>query len=546
MTDTELNKKLNELLSRHETECLEFKEAANDFSFEKLGEYFSALSNEANLAGCPNSWLVLGIEDRTRSIVGTSFKKGKLTALPNDFSVHTTGNICFQPFELTRDGKRVILLKIPAAPQGIPIAWQGHYYARHGASLVALDINKLETIRRQIMPDWSARVIEEASIDMLDKDAIAFAREQFLPGNPEAAEWDTRTFLNKAKLTIRDKITNTAILLLGASESEHFLSPAMAKITWVSKEQNSLNSDQYEHFHPPFLLNTDKILALIRNPNFQYLPDATLFPLEIRKYDNWIIREALHNCIAHQDYLMGGRINVVEYPDKLVFSNLGAFIPGNIEAVLRENAPQIKYRNPFLAQAMVNLKMIETIGSGIPKMFQIQRNRFFPLPHYELKESSVQLTVDGNILDPRFSQLLRRNPELDLPTVLTLDKVQRRLSIPIDEAKKLKKKGLIEGRYPNIFISDTISAIMEQKAQYFRNRAFDNRYYEDMILEFVKKHKVASRRDINDLLFEKLPEFMTDNKKQQKISNILTAMRKKNAIINIGTDRHSEWVPGAN
>ena len=40
-----------------------------------------------------------------------------------------------------------------------------------------------------------------------------------------------------------------------------------------------------------------------------------------------IIREAMKNGIAHQDYTKGGRINVVEMDDQLVFTNLGSFIP---------------------------------------------------------------------------------------------------------------------------------------------------------------------------------------------------------------------------
>jgi ATP-dependent DNA helicase RecG len=89
-----------------------------------------------------------------------------------------------------------------------------------------------------------------------------------------------------------------------------------------------------------------------------------------------------------------GRINVVEYPEQLIFSNVGDFIPGSVENVIAKNSPPELYRNPFLSNAMVHLNMIDTIGGGIRKMFEKQKQRFFPLPDYDLSEP-----VQGNLPD---------------------------------------------------------------------------------------------------------------------------------------------------
>lgn len=81
--------------------------------------------------------------------------------------------------------------------------------------------------------DWSAQICAGATIDDLDTEAIARARIEYKNKNLRLASdvdaWDDRTFLNKAKLTIKDQITRSAILLLGKEESEHFISPAVAK-----------------------------------------------------------------------------------------------------------------------------------------------------------------------------------------------------------------------------------------------------------------------------------------------------------------------------
>jgi len=54
-------------------------------------------------------------------------------------------------------------------------------------------------------------------------------------------------------------------------------------------------------------------------------PDNQLFPVEINKYELRIVLEALHNCIAHQDYRLNSRIIVTEKAEMLIFENAGNF-----------------------------------------------------------------------------------------------------------------------------------------------------------------------------------------------------------------------------
>jgi ATP-dependent DNA helicase RecG len=166
--------------------------------------------------------------------------------------------------------------------------------------------------------------------------------------------------LNKAKLTIKGKLTRTALLLLGKDEAEHLLLPADLKIRWLLKDHQG-NDRDYALFGMPLLLAVNKVYAKIRNLKYRYLPDGTLFPEEIDQYEPYAIREALNNCIAHQDYTLAGRINVIEGEESLTFTNLGSFVPGDVRRVVIEDAPEEHYRNRFLATAMFNLKMVDTI-----------------------------------------------------------------------------------------------------------------------------------------------------------------------------------------
>lgn len=44
-----------------ETEVVEYKAARQNYDFEDIGKYFSALSNEANLRGTECGWLLFAI-----------------------------------------------------------------------------------------------------------------------------------------------------------------------------------------------------------------------------------------------------------------------------------------------------------------------------------------------------------------------------------------------------------------------------------------------------------------------------------------------------
>lgn len=529
----------SELRYHHEDEVVEFKKAENNFDFDDLGKYFSALSNEANLRDKAFAWLAFGVHDKTREILGTSFKNSmkSLQKLKQDLSQHTTDNHTFREiYELTLEGKRVLLFQIPATPRGIPMAWKGHFYARRGESLGALDMGKYEEIRRQVVDeDWSKEIVEGATIEDLDQEAIKEARKKYGKKHPdlvkEMKKWDDITFLNKAKITLKGKITNTAILLVGRTESEYLISPAVARIRWIYKDSKG-NERDFAIETCPFVLATDKIYGKIRN--FKYLimdPELTsLVPDNLDTYDPFIIREALNNAIAHQDYGCHGMINVVEEEDRLIFTNLGSFIPDSVRSVLENDAPEEHYRNKMLANAMVELGMVDTIGSGIKRMFDKQRERLFPMPDYDFSENRVKVTVVGKVLDVDYARLLTRDKTLSLLDIEMLSRIQMHRPLSKEEIDYLRKRKLVEGRKNALYFAKSVAGATGQKAEYTRNKGFDDEYYRDLIMKALEQHERMSRPEINALLMNKLPEALTEKQKLSKIGHLLTYLRQSGKI----------------
>lgn len=550
---------LRQLIQRFEYEVVEFKEAKDNFHSDDLGKYFSAISNEANLKGKQYGWLIFGVNNK-RAIIGTSFKNSRdsLDALKHSVSQNTSEGLTFIEIYETNvivegAAKRVVMFQIPAAVSSIPTAWKGHYYGRNGESLSPLNMQELEYIRSQGKFDWSKQIIEKARINDLDKDAILLARENYKKKNAskehlirEIDSLDDISFLNKIKLTLDGKITNAAMLLLGKEESDYLFDGYNQQITWRLIEKDGRIKD-YEHFHIPFILTIDKIFSKVRNLRYRYMPNQlSLFPIETDQYDHWLIREVLHNCIAHQNYNLGNRIYVNELDDKLLFTNEGNFIPGDVETVLKPSYSPPSYRNPFLAKAMVSLNLIDTVTSGIKEIYRILKGRYFPLPDYDLGENNrVKVTIYGKILDENYTKLLYHDEALDMDTVFLLDKVQKGIAISKEQVLLLKKNHLIEGRFPNVYVSFRVAEITGEKAKYIKNKGLDDSFYKQLILEFLKKNKSATKQEITDLLDDKLSSILDTKQKINKIKYLLHTMKKNDGTITTIDEKtkNVRWVP---
>lgn len=532
----------NCLITRPESEVVEFKKAENNFDFDDLGKYFSALSNEANLRGLDFAWLIFGYDEKKHEIVGTSYKNGEgaLNNLKHDFSQHTTDGQTFReiiPIEV--DGKRILMFKIPASPRNIVMKWKGIAYGRDGESLKPLNQSKQDEIRRQTpAPDWSAEIVPDATIDDLDEVALAKARKMFkkvhsrIPAE-EVNRWSTEEFLSKCELMVNGKLTRAAIILLGKMFSDSKLRPAVAEVTWTLRDENQDVVD-YEHFSVPFILTVDEILAKIHNLTLREMPGGTLFPDTMKQYDDYTIREALHNCIAHQDYTLRQRINFVENPGFLYYANGGSFIPGTLENALATNGPQRFFRNACLCKAMVHFNMIDTVSRGIKKMFTEQMERRFPMPDYEIdnEKKEVAVRIYGNAINERYTKLLKDNDNLTLHDCISLDAIQKGHRIDDEIAQDLLKRGLIEGEAPNYTISLGVAKASRQLPQYTKAKGLDKARLKQMVLQLLQNAgKDGARREI---IYDYLKDLLPSNKSQEQqlryLGRLLVEMNEEGTI----------------
>ena len=513
--------------------------------------YVSALSN------MDGGTLVIGVEDKTLRITGIS-DFGDIT--PENVKPRIAGLCTHLPAEglrvevlTTSDSAQTVwLLHVPRHASRQAVVCHRKAWQRVGESLVEMRPERMQAILSEPLAgeDWSAKVVPNASLDDLDPQAIAKAREKFTAKHQRERwaigmqGWSTAEFLDRAKITLHGKVTHTALLLLGRPESVALLSPGVAEITWKVPSERVA-----KHFGPPFILTTTEVGQHIRNPNIKLFPDTELLAIELPRYDMQVILEGLHNCLAHQDYERGARIVVVETTGLLKLTSHGSFVDGEPEDYFLGNRTPSVYRNPWLALAMNNVGMIDKGGYGIRDMVASQRKRFLPLPDYEGSSSAVTVfTIYGQAIDENYSKLLMERSDLPLEQVVWLDRVQKKHRIGDEQASVLRKLRLIEGRKPNFFVSAHIADATDTRAEYTRNRGLDDHYYKSLILQHIQKFKSISAQEVRVLLVAKLPDSLAPAQKLVKVKNLLAALRATGLdgvkITANGVGKAARWTAG--
>ena len=548
MTSQELQQYLLREFPQENARCewKEMKNLKNLFAGDEKNDVISYVAAIANMEG---GHLVIGVQDKTLEIVGTDLSKFNLNAQSAVWKLleHCTNlsseGLSIDEYTTEDSHKTVCIIHIPKHLPRRPVYAHKKAWQRVEDSLVEMTQERLAAILEEPVfeaKDWSAEIVPNAVLTDLDELAVAKARVMFkkvhaskIPAE-EIDAWTVEELLSNSGIMIDGKLTRAAIILLGKPVSVFKLRPAVVEVTWTLRDERQEVVD-YEHFTAPFILTVDQILSKIRNLTMRELPGGTLFPETMKQYDDYTIREALHNAIAHQDYTLQQRINFVENPGYLYYANGGSFIPGTLQNVLTTKGPQRYFRNECLCRAMVNFNMIDTVSRGIKKMFNEQWKRHFPMPDYEIDalNKEVGVKIYGNTINEKYTELLKENNTLTLEDCILLDAVQKRHRISEKDVVALLNRGLLEGDTSEYNISLDIAKKTKQLPYYTHNRGLDKAKLQHMILQYLQNAgSVGAKRDaIFDYLRDVLPRNKTPEQQERMVGNILAEMKEAEIVI---------------
>ncbi|MCG3185874.1 MAG: hypothetical protein IOMNBAOH_00397 [Rhodocyclaceae bacterium] len=529
---------LQHWLAEPEGVRLEFKEAKQNFHFDKLVQYCVALANEGG------GKIILGVTDRRpRRIVGTAAfaEPGRTEAGLHDRLSHRI------PVEEVRtaDG-RVLVVHVPARLPGT--AWQidGRYLKRAGDELTGLSDAELKAMFAETGPDFSAEVCPGASLSDLSPVAIAAFRDRWAIKTHDERKrlWTDMQTLTNAELLVDGQLTYAALVLFGTrSALGRWLAQAELVFEYRSSEASGPAADR-EEYREGFFLWHDAIWHRVNLRNDRQSYQDGLFRVELPTFDEVPVREALLNAVAHRDYRLGGSVFVRQYAQRLEVVSPGGLPAGITPAnILDQQNP----RNRRLAEALAKCGLIERSGQGMNLMFESAIRQGKALPSFAgTSEHEVRLTLDGAIASPAFVRFMERLGQERLKSFsthdfLALDCLRREGVLP--DYLRARLPGLIaagavesigRGRGTRYMLTRSLYAALGNKGTYTRRKGLDRETNKALLLKHIQENSAAGAR------MEEFRQVLPALGKSQ-IQVLLRELRKDGLIHNVGVTRGARW-----
>lgn len=532
---------LQDWLNATEGEHLEFKEAKNNFHFDKLVKYCAALANEGGGS------IVLGVTDkRPRQIVGTSVfpalertKAGLIERL----------RLRIEADELWHQAGRVVVFTAPPRPIGLAVPVEGAYWMRAGEDLRPMTPDMLRRIFDEAGPDFSATICAKAMLADLDPKAIAEFRARWYrkTKTPGLLQLTDEQLLRDAELTNDEGVTYAALAMLGTRSAlgKHL---AQAEIVFEYRASEEAGpASQREDLREGFLLIYDRVWELVNLRNDKQHYQDGLFMLDIPTFNEGAVREAVLNAVAHRDYRLAGSVFIRQFPRRIEIVSPGGFPEGiTPDNILDRQQP----RNRRIAETLARCGFVERSGQGANRIFESCILEAKPLPDFSNTDSwQVSLILHGQVQDPQFVRFLERvghetATDFDTHDFLVLDLVHRNQPIREEWKSRLHRLtdlGVIEsvgrGKGTRYFLSRRFYAAIRQRGTYTRRKGLDRSANKALLLKHIQDSVPEGAK------MEELRQVLPALNRGQ-IQVLLRELTSGGAIHVEGRTKGARWLPG--
>ncbi len=524
------------LMQSEENHNLEFKEAKNTYSLDKVLQYCVALANEGG------GKLILGITDKIPRVVCGTKAFENTNKLEQD--LYAKLHFRVEVFELFIDNKRILGFDVPPRPMGYPRSLDGQYLMRVGESLQAMSPETLRKIFDEVDADFSSVSINLDSIEFSNESEANLRR--LLVKKKNDVDYKNKPLteiLVELELLVNNKLNNAALILLGNQDSLRRLLPQAEIIYEYRDDESKIESQKRIEWTEGFLAVFEKIWETVDQRNDSIRVQDGLFAKDITMFNEEVVREALLNAVCHRDYKSTGSIIIKQYKSKISFENPGGFPAGiTIENILEKHIP----RNRKLAEVFQKLGLVERSGQGVDRMFKKSIEESKPLPDYSRTDNYwVVLELAGLVEDKEFVKFIYKiasesNIYLTTKQLIILDRIRRGEKIPPAEQQnltRLKEFGLIEvfnrGRGTKYLLTSKYYATTNQKGVKTRLRGLLTPDKQLLILRHIEENGYITYAEITQIL---------NNFSRNQISGILKSLKHSNKIKRVGSNRTGYWV----
>lgn len=366
----------------NEQEWFEFKE--DWFEPVQLGEYISALSNSAAYNNEENAYFIWGVSDKTHEIVGTTFNQYRdynKEPYQNYLARNLSPSIGFEFEELILEGKRVVVLTIPAA-KTVPTAFDGRRYIRIGSSKVNL----------KDYPEREKKLFRllDQGIDTIENTPAQYQkltfRKLFGYFGSKGIILREETFEDNLGLKTSDGEYNLMAQLL--SDNSHM--PLRVSIfTGTTKGSNLFSVREFGNdcllYSLDELLRYGDVLNIIQADE----RDRVVGRKDVPLFDDKAFREAIINAILHNAWVEGNEPMVTVYSDRIEIMSRGTLAPKQtMEGFFLGRSIPV---NKKLSEIFIQLHISEKSGRGVPKIVETYGREAF-----KFEESDIVVTIPFN------------------------------------------------------------------------------------------------------------------------------------------------------
>lgn len=389
----------------------------------------------------------------------------------------------------------------------------------------------------KLYEDWTGNIVNDADLKNLDPGAIRAARAVFCERFPDRADesrgWDDVTFLSRTGVFKRGKVTVAALILLGKA-GDRMIPPSIC-IRWKLIDTDGILVDS-RVFDGPALLASSHAVSMIRNWSCKVGTDGS--ESVVSAYRTSTILDAVRNAVVHQDYGLGGTVDVIERENESVsVVSLGSFPNRSPESFVNGPPAGQPQRNAFLYNAMAGIGAIPASGSGIRAMYLSQAYRHFPMPDFDITDDRVSVKFSG-LRGGSYARVMDLRGDLDIKTVMDLDRVAKNRYVPEKRMRSLVRRGLVD-------MVAGLPCIASGAGQEIAS-AYTVGTDQDAVLELMASKGSVSRADVTEILASRDGRDLTEEQLRVKATNLLQTMRKAGLIMKAdGSTRSARYILGS-
>ena len=384
----------NLLIFKDEYEWLDFKE--NWFSKDEIGEYISAISNGACICGKECGYIIWGVSDKEKKVIGTNVNLDK--DIDNEPYKHYLArnlkpSVPFETIELAYEGKRVLIMEIPSS-KSVITKYKGEAFIRIGSSKEKLSkypewevklnnvlINGFPTINNVAAPDYAQDLSFERLFMYYAAKGIALKKE---------------TFERNLKLRNKNGEYNVMAYILSDQNSI----PIRVSVFSGTDKTAPLYSVK-EFGNSCIMYSMDKILEYGDAINIIQADERNRISerIDIPLFDYEAFHEAIVNAFVHNKWLTLNGPQISIYTDRMeILSHGGLAIDQDEQGFYSGASIPV---NDILASLFLQLRISERSGRGVPKIvgkygkqsISIEKNRIIvTIPFKKIKVNEFKIT----------------------------------------------------------------------------------------------------------------------------------------------------------